>query len=80
MWSVVRVPTEADEDARHTHRELSTLKKERTRHANRIKGLLIGQGVRVEKIGGDGFRAWLDTVAKWDGRTARRGAQGAGRP
>ena len=21
----------------------------------------------MEKIGGDGFRAWLDTVAKWDG-------------
>jgi transposase len=73
VWSVVRVPSEADEDARHIHRALNTLKKERTRHANRIKGLLIGQGVRVEKIGGDGFRAWLDTVAKWDGQPLGEG-------
>lgn len=73
VWSVVRVPGEAAEDARHTHRGLGTLKKERTRQANRIKGLLMGQGVRIEQIGGDGFLRWLDTVAQWDGSPLREG-------
>jgi transposase len=45
VWSVVKVPTAAQEDARHLHRELRTLKKEHTRLTNRIKGLLASQGV-----------------------------------
>ncbi len=48
VWSVVRVPTADEEDNRHLHRELETLKAERTRLTNRIHGLLAGQGVRVE--------------------------------
>jgi len=47
VWSVVRVPSPKDEDDRQLHRELSTLKKERTRGINRIKGLLASQGVRL---------------------------------
>lgn len=50
VWSVVVVPSVADEDARHIHRERETLKKERTAHINRIKGLLIALGIRVETI------------------------------
>ncbi len=50
VWSVCHVPSVADEDARHLHRELAARKAERTRHTNRIKGLLIGQGVRIEAI------------------------------
>jgi len=46
IWSVVRAPSAEDEDGRHLHRELSALKKERTRTTNRIKGLLISQGIR----------------------------------
>jgi transposase len=67
VWSVVRVPSEAEEDARHAHRGLATLKKERTRQANRIKGLLMSQGLRVPKLGHEQFGQWLDTVVKWDG-------------
>src|SRR4030065_649267 len=37
VWSVVRVPTVEEEDRRQLHRELRTLKKERTRVTNRIK-------------------------------------------
>jgi transposase len=44
VWSVVHVPSMEVEDHRHLHRELDTLKTQRTRHINRIKGLLIGQG------------------------------------
>ena len=44
LWSVGRVPSVEDEEARHLHRELASLQKERTRHRNRIRGLLVAQG------------------------------------
>ena len=47
LWRVVRVPSRGDEDARHLHRELEALKRERTRYRNRIHGILIQQGLRV---------------------------------
>src|SRR5262249_41446490 len=40
VWSVLRVPTVDEEDRRHLHRELWTVKKEYTRVTNRIQGLL----------------------------------------
>jgi transposase len=48
VWSVVHIPGVDDEDQRQLHRELVTLKRERTQHTNRIKGLLAGYGVQVE--------------------------------
>jgi transposase len=48
VWSVVNVPSVEDEDNRHLHRELMALKRERTRHINRIKGLLATVGVRIK--------------------------------
>jgi transposase len=48
VWSVVRVPSVEQEDGRQLHRELSSLKAERTQHINRIKGLLVSQGIRLE--------------------------------
>jgi transposase len=50
-WKVVRVPTPAQEDLRHTHRELEAVKRDRTRGVNRIKALLAGQGIRAESRG-----------------------------
>ena len=47
VWAVVRIPTVADEDRRQLHRELIDLKAQRTEHANRIKGLLAGLGLRI---------------------------------
>jgi transposase len=44
-WRVVRVPTPAQEDLRHTHRELEAVKRDLTRSLNRMKGLLMGQGI-----------------------------------
>jgi transposase len=44
---VVRVPSEAEEDARHADRELATLKGVRTTLGNRIRGLLLLQGIRL---------------------------------
>ena len=65
VWSVVRVPSAKDEDDRQLHRELSTLKKERTRQINRIKGLLASQGVRL-RVKAD-FAQRLESVRAWDG-------------
>jgi transposase len=48
VWSVVRVPSVVEEDRRHLHRELLTMKRDRTRLANRIQGLLANQGLRVD--------------------------------
>jgi transposase len=48
VWSVVRVPTVEQEDRRHLHRELETLKHDRTRLTNRLKGLLANHGLRVD--------------------------------
>jgi transposase len=64
VWSVVRAPSAKEEDRRHLHRELLTLKRERTRQVNRIKGLLAGQGIRLE-VKGD-FEQGLERIRLWD--------------
>ncbi len=45
VFAVVRVPSFAEEDFKRLHRERQELVKERTRHVNRIKALLAGQGI-----------------------------------
>ena len=42
-----RAGAESEVRATHLHRELEALKSERTRHRNRIHGILIQQGLRV---------------------------------
>ena len=71
VWSVVHVPSPEAEDKRHLHRQLTTRKVDRTRHINRIKGLLAGQGVRLP-VGAD-FLERLDKVRLWDGLPCPRG-------
>ena len=65
VWSVVHVPSVEAEDQCHLHRQLLAFKADRTRHTNRMKGLLAGQGVRL-LVDGD-FLATLDQVRLWDG-------------
>lgn len=71
VWKVVRVPTEEEEDRRHLHRELKTVKGARTAVTNRIKGLLATVGVRLAEIGElprllAGARLWNgNQVPKW---------------
>src|SRR6202051_1978314 len=45
VWSVVRVPSGAEEDARRLHRERDRLVLERVQHVNRIKGLCALKGI-----------------------------------
>jgi transposase len=66
VWSVVRVPSVAEEDIRHLHRDLLDLKGERTRHSNRIKGLLVTVGVDLREVGDD-FPTQLPLLQTWDG-------------
>jgi len=65
VWSVVHVPSVADEDRRQLHRDLLELKAERTQHINRLKGLLAGCGLVVKTIGDD-FPTVLAALRQWD--------------
>jgi transposase len=67
VWSVVRVPSVEAEDNRHLHRELKELKKDRTRHINRLKSFLVGQGIQMEVK--KNFMEEIKRVRKWDGTT-----------
>jgi transposase len=65
VWSVVHVPSVEAEDERHLHRMLMALNAQRTRQINRLKGLLVGQGVHLG-IGMD-FLEEIKTLRLWDG-------------
>jgi transposase len=58
VWSVVRVPTPAQEDARRVHRELGRLGHEHTAHINRIRALLVLDNLRVKRVGGRLWQRW----------------------
>src|SRR6266513_2291145 len=58
VWSVVRVPTPEEEDARRAHRELGRLGQERTAHINRIRALLVLNNLRVKYVGGRMWQHW----------------------
>ena len=59
VWSVLREPTEQDEDARRVHRELQRLTHERTSHINRIRALLVLHNVRPDIVlAGRDWPAW----------------------
>jgi transposase len=45
VWSVLRVPSLLEEDRRQLPRELLRARRDRTRHTNRIRGLLASQGL-----------------------------------
>src|SRR5262249_25486559 len=47
VFSVVNVPTVADEDRRQLHRGLKDLQRQQTECSNRIKGLLAPQGLEA---------------------------------
>jgi transposase len=66
--SIVHVPSVEDEDRKRRNRERDRLKKERTAHGNRIKGLLHAQGIRDAQPMMRGFIAGLDRVRTGDGR------------
>lgn len=66
VFSVVRVPSEEEEDRRHLHRGFRTLKKEKTRTTNRIRGLLATQGVGATRL--DLSDGQLNGIRIWNGK------------
>ena len=66
LWSVVNVPSVEAEDGRNLNRELEVLKKERTMHRNRIRGLLIQQGLEVRNPSGKKFLKEVEVLRSWD--------------
>ena len=65
VWSVVHVPAPADEERRQLHRELQQMTHERTRHCNRIKGLLATQGVVLATLAD--LPTQLPVLRTWEG-------------
>ena len=62
VWSVVRVPTQEQEDERRLNRERDRLLKERGAHVSRIKSLLILYGIHAEV--GSKFLKLLEEMRK----------------
>lgn len=66
VWSVVHVPSPEEEDRRQLHRELRTIRNDKTRTTNRIKGLLANQGIRLQGRM-DLCKERLNAIRLWDG-------------
>jgi len=66
---IVRVPTEAEEDARRATRERDRLVKERTAHGNRIKALLRQKGMAIGKPCRGDWLSWLEEQRDWQGKS-----------
>ena len=65
VLSTVVVPDVEDEDHRHVHRELNQLRRERTNHTNRVRGLLATVGIKTSRKGL--AAADLDKLRQWNG-------------
>ncbi len=66
-FSVVRVPSVEQEDAKHPHRERKRLHEEQTGHINRIRGLMVQRGIYGASPLSRRFRARLDEMKCGDG-------------
>jgi hypothetical protein len=65
VWRVVHGPAGEAEDQRHLHRDLETVKQERARTTNRLKGWLSSPGIRVTSL--SKFPEQLDELRLGDG-------------
>ena len=66
-FQVVRVPSAEAEAGQRLHREDEYLIRQRTRISNRIKGLLVAQGIAEISLKGD-FAGRLEGVRCWNGQ------------
>ncbi len=68
VLSAVEIPSVEQDDERRLMRERQRLVKERTAHTNRIKGLLLTQGIVGFDARADGADRQLDELVTGDGR------------
>jgi transposase len=68
VWSVVRVPSVAEEDDRRLHRERDRMIRERVQHVNRIKGLCAVHGIYDYEPMRPNRMLRLDQLRTGDGR------------
>jgi transposase len=73
VWSVVNVPSVADEDGRQLHRGLKDVQRQKTECSNRIKGLLASQGLTASVDAK--FRATLEGLRDWADQPVPAGMQ-----
>jgi len=73
VWSVVNVPSVADEDRRQLHRGLKDVQQQQTECSNRIKGLLASQGLDAPMDAN--FRTTLAQLRDWAGQCVPAGLQ-----
>lgn len=73
LWSVVNVPSVADEDGRQLHRGMKDLQRQKTECSNRIKGLLASQGLTAPVDAK--FRATLASLRDWADQPVPAGMQ-----
>ncbi len=66
VWGIARAPTVEEEDARRVHRERDRLRKEKTAHLARIKGLLRLIGIAVRWV--PEWKDRLHLLKTWDGK------------
>jgi transposase len=71
VWSVVHVPSAADEDRRQLHRGLKDVQRQKTECSNRIKGLLASRGLTAEVDAR--FRTTLAELRDWAGQPVPAG-------
>src|SRR5262245_18011954 len=74
LWSVVNVPSVADEDARQSHRGLKDLQRQKTECGNRLQGLLASQGLTLPVD--VHFRERLEGLRDWNGQPVPAGLRG----
>lgn len=72
-WRVVHVPPETADDARQAIRERRTVRADRTRVRNRIRGLLATQGVAL--VLRPDFLTQVAAARRWDGTPLGAGLQ-----
>lgn len=70
---VIRVPSDTAEDARQVHRTIETLQADRTRIVNRIRSVLIAQGIRL--TGTRSVSRCVSDARRWDGTGLPPGAR-----
>lgn len=71
VWSVVWVPDVEVEDVRQLSRGIDRLKCERGRHIARLKSLLVKEGIKELRIGGDDWAERVRNLRLWDGSPLR---------